>query len=67
MQQAGDGRKIYLTNKWGKAGDADDVNEPRRVLEEMLKELGVQQLDLCESGGGAAPAGVCHTLPRAEH
>lgn len=46
IKQAADGKKIYLTNKWGKSGDSDDVNEPRRVLEGMLQELGVKQLDL---------------------
>lgn len=48
IKQAADGKKVYLTNKWGKSGDSDDVNEPRRVLEGMLQELGVKQLDLCK-------------------
>ncbi|KAL1409527.1 hypothetical protein Q8F55_003511 [Vanrija albida] len=36
---------VYILTKWGKS-QTDDVNEPRTVLEGLLKELGTDYVDL---------------------
>ncbi|TXT04257.1 hypothetical protein VHUM_04255 [Vanrija humicola] len=37
---------VYILTKWGKSQPGSDVNEPRKVLEGLLKELGTDYVDL---------------------
>jgi diketogulonate reductase-like aldo/keto reductase len=45
-QWGGKREDVYILTKWGKSQPGSDVNEPRKVLEGLLKELGTDYVDL---------------------